>query len=385
MHFLAAHECLLMNCVSHRVFRIQLQPHLRASLHLLMMSLPRSFIRQIADRMACGLAIILRSSYHYFATPNEWAFMADTLDMLANHHLSRVLVFDGIASTVEYALPSPTDSPNSVERPPALSKEACDSLTKILTRFVMGVYQHDYSLSIPAMLCLEKVYRDRTSLVQSDKKGAQNVSDDDSTKKSRSVYVPDRDAWQNFAVAIYSTCRSPDEEVSKHGTDCFLRTVMQTSYEDIPAEKWISILYLMVSKQPPIAADVSRSNTLNLIGQLLIHVLPQLSMVEDLREDLTDLIQQVASLIYENLRTGRRGNLSPLFESTLRTATYLSNHMSSDEWKGEKEFSAWASETILEQLERAGAKVAKYQQKNGLLNGEIEMTEDSERSEISDL
>ena len=133
--------------------------------------------------MACGLAIILRASFHYFETPNEWTFMGDTLDMLANYHAARGFVFDGIASTVEYSLPSPPDDVGNndhltsesastltfeqtvksedrenrqvqeqedVEQPPPLSKDACTALTKILIRFVLGYYQNDLSLSLPA-------------------------------------------------------------------------------------------------------------------------------------------------------------------------------------------------------------------------------------------
>jgi hypothetical protein len=304
--------------------------------------------------MACGLAIILRSSYHYFETPNEWVFMADTLDMLANHHLSRVLVFDGIASTVEYALTGSTDVDEEADDPPELSKEACD---------------------------LEKVYRHRIDLAQKLKPPGTKNEESKQDNDVNQLTVPDKDVWQNFAVAVYSLCRSPDAEVSKHGTECFQRVILRTAYDEVSEEKWIAIMYLMVSKQPPIAADLSRGNTLTILGQLLIKVLPRLSLNDDHREDLMDLIQQVSGLVHENLRTALRGNSSPLFESTLQTATYLSNHMSSGDWKGEVEFSSWASERILEQLEKAGAKVLKYQQRHG---GNAEMTEDSERSELSE-
>ena len=109
------------------------------------MALPRSFIKEIADRMACGLAIILRASFHFFETANEWAFVGDTLDVLAHYKNARVFVFDGIASTVEYAIPAADAKLNeSVENDrPLLSKLACAAIARILIRFVLGFYQND--------------------------------------------------------------------------------------------------------------------------------------------------------------------------------------------------------------------------------------------------
>ena len=332
------------------LFSKQLRPNLRAALHLFFISLPRSFIRAISNRMACGLAIILRASYHFFETHNDWTFMGDTLDMLAHYNTSRVFVFDGIASVVEYALPNFDDSRGSIfddENRPTLSYEACVALSKILIRFVLGFYQGDMSLTVPAMLCLEKIYRRRVDILL-EQKGA-----DESVDSANAV--PDKDYWQNITVAIYSVCRSTNKELSGHGMESFQRLVLQTPIDQITEDKWLDILFLMVSKQPPLSADASRSNTFSLLGELLVRVLPQLSRNEELRDDLIDLIHQVAQLAEENLRQGRRGSVSPLFEKTLQAVTYLSNHMVTEEWDGDSEFGSWASETLFEELERVGA------------------------------
>jgi len=354
----------------------QLRPHLRASLHLLMMVLPKSFIRRIADRMACGLAIILRSSFHYFETPNEWAFMGDTLDMLAHSKSARIFVFDGIASTVEYAVPSstsdelPLDSEGSgrgaVENhmndnragggPAAeLNAEACDTLGRILIRFVLGFYQNDLTLSVPAMLCLEKMYRHKVDLILREGAALDEDEDSDAVEVDSSSAAPDKDLWQNFAVSVYSVCRSQDPGMSEQGVKCYERVVLNTSVDQIPDEKWIAILYLIVNKQPPLAADESRAHTFSLLIKLLAHVLPELSHRPDNRDDLVDLISSTAALAADNLRQGRRGTVSPLFAKTLQTVTYLSNDMITDEWTGASEFSAWASETLLAELEKIGA------------------------------
>jgi hypothetical protein len=342
---------------------LQMRPHLRASLHLITMVLPKSFLKHIADRMACGLAIILRASYHYFETPNEWAFMGDTLDMLANYSSARLFVFDGIASTVEFALPESSDyddDDGDVGDRPIMLKDATEALARILIRFVLGFYQGDMTLTVPAMLCLEKVYRHKVDLLLQAQApvGTKDENDTAAAKVLDSTTAaPDKDFWQNVAVAVYSVCRSSDSEVSDHGLQCYQRIICTTAVSEIPDEKWIAIMYLMVNKQPPVVADISRANTFDVLGQLMMAVVPELSHRPDNYDDLVDLISQVSGLARENLRDrqGRRGNVSPLFEKTVQIVTYISNYMLTDEWKGEPEFSAWASETLLAELEKVGA------------------------------
>jgi hypothetical protein len=343
---------------------VQLRPHLRASLHLLTMALPKSFIHQIADRMACGLAIILRASFQYFETPNEWAFMGETFDMLAQHDNARVFVFDGIASTVEYSLSS-TDAPCDLDSSatlngglPELSIEACTALSKVLFRFILGFYKNDFSLNVPAMLCLEKLYRHKVEMILNDE-AILSEGVDGSVEAIDPIdprcAAPDKALWQNLAVAMYSCCRSTDPEVSQHGCECFQRVILQTSVDQIPDDKWIAVLYLMVNKQPPMVAVESRVNCFSLLGQLLNRVVPELSNHPENRDDLCDLVSSVASLAAENMMHGRKGVAPPLFDTTLQTITYLSNHMMTPEWKGEADFSTWASETFLSELEKVGA------------------------------
>jgi hypothetical protein len=325
-----------------------------------MMTLPKSFMKHIADRMACGLAIILRASYHYFESANEWGFMGDTLDMLANYASARVFVFDGIASTVEYALPNADleeskSSVNSEDDRPPMSKEATGALARILTRFVLGFYQGEMSLTVPAMLCLEKLYRNKVDLLLQAEAAKVIKEGKDAVSVDPLIAAPDQDFWQNMAVAVYSVCRSPDPEVSRHGLECYQRIILTTAVDQIPDEKWIAILYLMVNKQPPVVADMSRGNTFSALEQLLLAVVPDLSHRSDNTDDLMDLIGQTAALARENLRQGRRGSVTPLFEKTLTSVTNLSNHLMTDERKGEAEFCRWASETLLAELEKVGA------------------------------
>jgi hypothetical protein len=186
---------------------------------------------------------------------------------------------------------------------------------------------------------------------------------------------------------VYAVCRSSDPEASRHGLDCFRRIILRTQIDQIPDEKWIAILYLMVNKQPPLVAEVSRGNTFTILGHLLARVLPTLTHRENLREDLVDIITQLAALTEENLRQSRRGAASPLFEKTLQTATYLSNHMISDEWGGERRISTWASETLLSELEKVGTSVISYTKRSkgsGKHNSVIEKV-NGEESDVSEL
>jgi hypothetical protein len=345
------------------------------------MVLPRTFVKTIADRMSCGLAIILRASFHFFETPNEWTFMGDTLDMMAHYGEARVFVFDGIASTVEYAIPQLVgdvkENGDTGDRA-KLSKDACSALARILIRFILGFYQNDISLVIPAMLCLEKVYRYHTEVVLAE----MEKNGEETTATEVASAAPDAELWQNVAVALYSVCRSTDPDTSRRGVECYQRIVLQTSIEQIPDEKWIAILHLMVNKQPPLVADESRVNTFSALGQLFCKLIPTLSKKLDNHEDLYDLVNSYASLAAENLREGRKGSVSPLFESTLQTVTYRSTHMTTEDWDGEPEFSAWASETLIVELEKVGAAGASsvYQaatQKSNTNNHPITTSKDS--------
>jgi hypothetical protein len=366
------------------------------------MTLPRSFVRAISDRISCGLAIILRASYPYFEHHHnqEWSLVSEMFDLLANYSTSRVLVFDGIASTVEYAMPnfnpitaasamilSNVDSTDldmeATQSRPSLSLEACSALSRILTRFVLGFYQGDQSLTVPAMLCLEKVYRRKVEILL----GQPHQSDDGSTKPMAGTSIPkdsrtatpaiskmehhiasapDKELWQNVTVAIYSVCRSTDPDASTVATRCYRRIVLRTSVEEIAMDKWMTILYLMVNKQPPIVSEVSRANTFSVLGQLVLRIVPQMSHIIEHREDLEEFLIQYATLAEENiqsaiqsrLRNGtsnghHHGHKSIMLDKTIQTLTFISNHIMTDEWNGEREFSLWMNETLMTPIDRA--------------------------------
>ena len=371
----------------------QLRPHLRASLQLLTMTLPRSFLQVISNRMSCGLAIILRASYPYFEDQQEWSFMNDMLDALAHYETSRLFVFDGIASTVEYAMPNfntnlniPSSSCVSHEDqvhkfpPPPLSIEACNVLSRILIRFVLNYYHGDQSLMVPAMLCLEKVYRRKVELLLTHQHQHMHVAISDGltailphpirTSSNTSLDIvsnaPDPELWQNVAVAIYSVCRSPDPDASTVATKCFRRLVVRTDIGQIEHGVWVTMLFLMVHKQPTVMSEVSRANTFSVLGQLLLRIVPPLSHLVEYREDMEEFILQFAALAEENIQSSQsschhreyndRDNVvttSTMFDKTVQTLTYICNQILSDGWNGDREFSVWMNDALLNPLELA--------------------------------
>lgn len=320
------------------------RPQLTKSLHLLM-SLPSNFTRFVSDRISCGMAIFLSQKFHLLENSAEWEFITNMLDMLAYFGPGRGFVFDGIANTVESQIV--TISGNREERQ-VLTREGAQMLTRPLLKFVFGTYQNDISLSIPAMMCLENLYRHIVLL-----------DSEQSTKDGRSVpdvvMVHDEALWQNIAVAFYAVCRNFDANTSLQGTDCLQRFIVSTPMGSISDEKWIVLLHLIVNKQPPVTSEAPRVNCCTLLCKILLLSIADLSKNRDYWEDLTDVVNQMAVLVGENLREGRRGKVSPLFESTLQSVTFLCNHLVSENFSGNPEYGIWVSDTLFSELEKVGA------------------------------
>jgi hypothetical protein len=334
--------------------------------------------------MACGLAIILRSSFYFFKTPEEWKFIGDTFDVLANFEGARGLVFDGIASTVEFAVPQTTNGDldeyeATLREKHTISIPGCSTLQRNLFKYIYGSYENDFSLAVPAMLCLEKTYKHMVQLILILQK-KDKTRDPDAPFSS----VPDKELWNRAAVAFYSVCRSNDPDASKHGWECFQRHVLTTEVSQIPDEKWILILNLMIDKQPDLTAEVARVNTFSVLGQVIIRVMPSLTHRKENWKVLTEITNKVAALAEENLRYGRQGSVKPMFEYTLQTVTYLSNQMLTDEFGGEKRYSKWASDTLLKVLESVGAGGGSDANKALTQKGALQNARDQDDNDLSE-
>jgi len=320
------------------------RPQLKKSLHLFM-ALPPNFIRFVSDRIACGMAIFLSQKFHLLENAADWEFIISMLDMLAFFGPGRGFVFDGVANTVESQMMAMLEDG---EERHILTKEGSLMLTKPLLKFVFGTYQNDISLSIPAMMCLENLYR---HIILLDVK----IDTSNGSNENKLHVVHDQVLWQNIAVAFYAVCRNFDPNTSLQGTDCFQRFIAATPMGSLPDEKWIVLLHLIVNKQPPVTSEAPRLNCCILLCKILLMSIAHLSKNKEYWEDLTDIVNQMAVLVGENLRAGRRGKVSPLFESTLQSVTFLCNHLVSENFTGNPEYGNWVSDTLLSELEKVGA------------------------------
>ena len=338
---------ILRSCI-HLYDIPDVRPQLRICLRLLM-DLPATFTRYVSDRMACGMAIFLSQKFSIVETTTEWSFIGDMLDQLAFFGPGRGFVFDGIANIVESQL-APTSQIGDERQ--LLPLEGAQVLAKLLLKFIFGTYQNDMSLCVPAMLCMENLYRHTVMLSRTEPE----VDNHDFSDPNHSLFdVPDEELWKNIAVAYYSVCRQPDPMMSRQGADCFQRFIASTKMSSLPDDTWLTLLHLIVLKQPPVSTEDARVNCCSILAKVLLMSIAHLSGDRCNWEDLSDIVNQMVILVGENLREGRRGTVSPLFESTLQSITFLSNHMVSEEFTGDAEYGTWVSETLLSELEKVGA------------------------------
>lgn len=300
--------------------------------------------------MACGLAIILRSSYNLFKAPDDWRFTGDIFDILAMYRIARGLTFDGIASTIEFAVPDlQTEDLEEYEaklkEKPTLSLMGSASLQRVLFKLAHGTYEGDQTLAVPAMVCIEKTYKHMVQLTLI----KQNNEDPDADLES----VPDKEVWYKVALALYSVCCSPDHEVSKQGFEACQRHFLGIFMEEVPDEKWMGVLKTMTTKQPPISSPLSRINTYSLLGQMMVRLFPIMSVREVNWKDLTEITKNAIVISDENMQNSYKGE--PLFNYTVKIVANIYTEMASPNFGGEKRYCAWASDTFKKALEKNGA------------------------------
>jgi golgi-specific brefeldin A-resistance guanine nucleotide exchange factor 1 len=348
---------ILRSCI-HLYDKPEVCPQLRSCLNLLM-DLPPSFTRCIADRMACGMAIFVSQKFGILATASEWAFIGDMLDQLAFFGPGRGFIFDGIANTVESQICN--DDQNNETRS-VLCLDGSQVLAKLLLRFIFGTYEKDMSLCIPAMLCLENLY---SHIISMGHRNRDNTVEESSLSDVSVIQIVDQELWKNMAVAYYSVCRQPDPVISCQGMDCFQRLIASTKMSSLPDDTWLTLLHLIVLKQPPVTSGEARVNCCSIMAKILLMSIAHLSGDKGNWEDLTDIVNQMVVLVGENLRDGRGGVATPLFESTLQSITFVSNHLVSEEFTGDPQYGAWVSDTLLSELEKVGVASASIKNVDG--------------------
>jgi len=347
-----------------------MRPYLLSSLRLLQ-NLPLSFIQRVADRLACGMAIILRGSYTRLQTLEEWTLLGKLLDMAAQFYPGSAIVFEGIASTIESAFPPRSPSPpplstNNDESPTVittLAPEAVAIFITILTKFVSGTYQGDVSGSIPAMTTLEKIFQHLSTDTQSVASATllpYLVPNLTFLENTNTPIVSFEDLWKLASNAYYTQCLSTDADTARQAHETLQRHLF-TAYDDhapntiISDDSWLFLLEKILSQPPPLSMEVERMNTCDLLGKLFLLLIPNLAQRKQNWDALTSIVHRAADCMGENLGLGRRGN-GILFESTVQLVTNLSNVLTLAEFDGGGVgFSKWVGETLLVELERVGA------------------------------
>ncbi|KAG7372061.1 RalF-like Dot/Icm system translocated protein [Nitzschia inconspicua] len=331
----------------------EMRTQLRTSLFLLP-AFPKPFMGHIADRSACGFAIIWGSSYSYFKSPEDLKFIADTFDHLASFRLGRGLTFDGIASTIENALPDASITnilayEDKIKESSTLSLGACTALQRVLFKYIYGAYEGDFSLAVPAMVCVEKTYHHMVQLMQIAQKNDPKID-----PELELPSVPDLELWQRIAVAFYSMCNNPDPEISKRGLEGCVRHIFVSDVTEIPDKRWIALFNTMTVKQAPVSATTARVNSLSMIAQLMIKVFPDMTLREENWKILTEVTKQVAEVADYNMASRRAGNRDSeeLFDLTATVVTQLAGQLVSPKFGGERRYCKWASDTFVKILEK---------------------------------
>lgn len=350
----------ILRSVIHLYSVASLRSRLKDSLFFIPAFPTDQFIGKIADRMACGLAIILRSMYFLFKSPEEWKFFGDSFDVLAQYTEGRLLVFDGMASTIEFAVPEFPKGDNEdigieeyediLEEKKTLSFAACAALQSVMFKFIYGSYKKDTTFALPAMVCIERTYKHMVKLLLI----RQFTKDPDADLES----VPDKDLWYRVSMAMYSVCAASDAKTSEAGLHTARRHMITSIFmEEIPDAKWKSLLQTMIAKQPPLVDMSSRVNAFSLIGQLMIRLFPIMTRRKANWKDLTEITKSIILIADENLRAGKEGGKATrsLYVFTVKIVTELANQLSSPAFGGEKRYCAWASETFAKVLDKWGA------------------------------
>ena len=312
-----------------------------------MNQLPQLFTHHIADRLGCGIAIILRGTYLQFETAEEWNVVKNLLDTSAKYKSGRVFVFDGIASCIENSIPNGSEFDSSRRKEDTeMSTHCATSFVELLCKFASGAYENDMSLSLPAMFCLEKVYNYLCH-------GVTRKMNPQEEKKE--TYSPDHKLWENSLEAYVSVSISTEAHTAKKGVESLQRFLLSTKIESIPGESWLKVLDLLSSQLPPVELVPVRTKYFDLLTRMILIHVPLLCKEKQKQDQLTTIIHRVAASISENLSVGRQGTVSTLFESTVQLVTNLSNVLLLPEFVAEEKFNEWAGNTLFEELEKVGA------------------------------
>lgn len=326
-------------------------------------ALPNAFLAHIADRMACGMAIIWRSSFNLFNSPKDLKLIEDSFNKLADFPLGRGLIFDGIASTIEFTIPDDSSFANILEyeervrETESLSVPASVTIARVLLNYIHGTSETDSPLVVPAMVCVKKVYNHVVQLTLINKKNDPNRNPNEELPS-----VPDLDIWYSVSVAYYEVCINPDEDISNKGLEACQKHVLVSDLTEIPDSKWTNFINIMIKKQPPLSCSMPRVNSLSMIAQLMIKLFPIMTQRESNWKALTEITKKVVEISHENMK--RRRSPDVLFDLTSTIVSHLSDQLASPKFGGERRYCKWSSELFSKVLLKNGATGTKKSRDN---------------------
>jgi hypothetical protein len=158
-----------------------------------------------------------------------------------------------------------------------------------------------------------------------------------------------------MASIIYNDiCLSRDPKTAKTGFESLREVLLSAKVEAISDDQWLAFMRIACTNPPNITLQASRISSLNLIGNLFLMLVPELSNRNENWAQLEECTLEVAKMVGENLRSYRA---TPLFETTVHTVTNMCNVLSvaaSNIGQGIN-FCSWVGETLLSELEKVGA------------------------------
>ena len=307
----------------------------------LISNLPPYFSKELANRLGCGMAIILQDISTELDHQSDWNVIDVILEQIAQCESGRQFVFDGIASFIDSHLPE--DQEHHGKEKKKLSYHGASLYARILLKFVFGSYDGDMIFCTAALPRLGLVYwyiYDITTI-------GHNVT----TFRS----VPDEDLWLSTCSAFYSLSFVENSAASIRALDTLEKLTISTIVTEVTDASWLALMETLTTKQPPIHFEVNRIKAFRILSTLVLVVLPELEKREENWAALTDIAHLIADHGGESLRAGRNGSVSELFESTVETMTNTTNVLTILQSEGNAPLISSIVEIFTEALERVGA------------------------------
>lgn len=299
----------------------------------------------MSDRLACGMAIILRVSNHKLLKLHEWDLLGNLIGKGTNYEKSWRYALDGIASfTEQFICPSSSDAfDDNGEK--VVPLQGVTMLADILLNFVNGGLPKGTAL-IEVLSCLERLC---LSLM------FHNQPSDDVSFPSSALPL---DLWKRIVLVFYDAFTSSESEASRQAMEYLQQITLTQQVNAISKDTWIQLLDQVLSKQPKIDDFDRRIRAGEFIGKALLMTVPELSNDDENWDKLAVIITKFSDFISESLQAGRRNSrTSTLFESTVQNTTNLSNvfYFLAESKDQPSEFLNWVGGTLLIELEKFGA------------------------------